>query len=118
MSNYNSIAEWIPQITGPGLGYVQELNLASKATIDLGNADQTLICLEGEIWLTRYGDPEDHIVGCCQRFAVKKGDKALAYALRKSRVRLVRSGAGQVREASLLRELSKRFRALKDQVRG
>lgn len=102
MSYQNSSTECITSMAGPGAEHVQELNLASKTAIDLGNADLTLICLDGEIWLTCDRDPEDHIVGCCQRFAIKKGDKAVAYALRKSRVRLVYAGVAQNRGSNFL----------------
>ena len=69
--------------------YCQDVALADGTLIDLGDCALTLICLEGSLWLTRDGDPEDYIVNSGQRLALKPGDKAVANALAASRIRLV-----------------------------
>ncbi len=51
--------------------------------------EATLICLEGELWLTRDGDPEDYILGAGSCLHLARGDKAMVQALQSSRVRLI-----------------------------
>ncbi|MFA7279443.1 MAG: DUF2917 domain-containing protein [Sterolibacterium sp.] len=91
MSYLNSTREWINASAGLASTSSPELALASKALVDLSGIDLTLICLDGELWLTRDRDPEDHIVESGQRFTIRRSDKAVVHALRKSRIRLVRA---------------------------
>ncbi len=51
--------------------------------------DATLVCLEGELWLTRDGDPEDYILGAGSCLHLARGDQAMVQALQSSRVRLI-----------------------------
>ena len=48
----------------------------------------TLLCLAGELWLTRDGDAEDYILGPGQRLAIGRKDQAAVQALQASRFRL------------------------------
>lgn len=95
MSHINSTREWINTSDGFVSTSSPELALASKALIDLSDVDLTLICLEGELWLTRDLDPEDHILQSGQRFTIVRSDKAIVHALRQSRIRLIPSTSGQ-----------------------
>ena len=65
-----------------------EQALAKGQLRPLPNRNLTLHCLEGEIWLTRYGDREDYILGPGQTLAVRRGDQAAIQALRDCRFRL------------------------------
>ncbi len=51
--------------------------------------DATLVCQEGELWLTRDGDPEDYILGAGNCLHLRRGDQAMVQALRSSRLRLI-----------------------------
>lgn len=66
----------------------QDVALAAKSFLALADAAATLICLEGELWLTRDGDIEDYLLVAGQRFAVRPGDKVAVLALRNSSIRL------------------------------
>ena len=66
-----------------------ERTLAKNQMLALPDKNLTLVCLDGELWLTRDGDREDHILGPGRSFAVRRGDGAAVQALRPSRVRLV-----------------------------
>jgi len=50
--------------------------------------DLVLLCLAGELWITRDGDAEDYILGPGQRLAIGRKDQAAVQALRASRFRL------------------------------
>ena len=63
--------------------------LAKGEMLVLPTLDATLVVLEGEIWLTRDGDPEDHILGAGSCRHLGRRDQAMAQALRPSRVRLI-----------------------------
>ena len=65
-----------------------ERTLAKDQMFALSAADTRLVCLEGELWLTRDGDIEDYILGPGQGFDARRGDKLTVQALRPSRVRL------------------------------
>ncbi len=65
-----------------------ERSLAKDQMFALPAADTRLVCLEGELWLTRDGDFEDYILGPGQGFDAKRGDKLTVQALRPSRIRL------------------------------
>ena len=56
----------------------REQFLAKRQLLALPDADATLACLEGELWLTREGDSEDHILGPGGSFAVRRGDRSVA----------------------------------------
>lgn len=62
--------------------------LAKGDMLVLPAIDATLVCLEGELWLTRDGDIEDYILGPGQSFDARRGDKLTVQALRPSRIRL------------------------------
>ncbi len=64
-----------------------ERTLAKDQMFALPAVDTRLVCLEGELWLTRDGDIEDYILGPGQGFDARRGDKLTVQALRPSRVR-------------------------------
>jgi hypothetical protein len=66
----------------------REQFLAKRQLLTLPDAGATLACLEGELWLTREGDSEDHILGPGGSFRVRRGDRAAVQALQPSRLRL------------------------------
>ena len=51
--------------------------------------DATLVCLEGELWLTRDGDAEDYILSAGACLHLGRADQAMVQALRPSRLRLI-----------------------------
>ena len=65
-----------------------ERALAKRQLLALPDANATLVCLEGELWLTREADSEDHILGPGRSFAIRRGDRAAVQALKPSRLRL------------------------------
>ncbi|MCX7157347.1 MAG: DUF2917 domain-containing protein [Rhodocyclales bacterium] len=65
-----------------------ERTLAKNQLLALPDENLTLVCLSGELWLTRDGDREDYILGPGRSFVVRRGDEAIVQALRASRVRL------------------------------
>lgn len=67
---------------------VVERTLAKNQLLRLPDENLTLVCIDGELWLTRDGDREDYILGPGRSFVVRRGDKAAVQALRPSRVRL------------------------------
>jgi len=66
-----------------------ERALAKNQLLTMPDANTKLICLAGELWLTRDGDIEDYILGAGQHFVVRRGDRAAVQALKPSRMRLV-----------------------------
>jgi hypothetical protein len=66
-----------------------EHKLAAHQIFALPDEDLTLICLAGELWLTRDGDIEDYILGPGHSFVVRRGDQVAVQALKPSRVRLI-----------------------------
>lgn len=65
-----------------------ERHLAIKQMMRLPTADLSVLCLEGELWLTRNGDQEDYILRPGESLAVRRNDQAAVQALRPSRLRL------------------------------
>jgi hypothetical protein len=63
-----------------------ERPLARNQLLALPDADATLTCMEGELWLTREGDGEDHILDPGGSFTVHRGDRAVVQALKASRI--------------------------------
>lgn len=63
--------------------------LAKGEMLVLPAIDATLVCLEGELWLTRDGDPEDYILGAGNCLHLGSRDQAMVQALQSSRVRLI-----------------------------
>jgi hypothetical protein len=49
----------------------------------------TLVCVEGEVWLTRDGDREDYILGAGSSLHLGQRDQAMVQALKASRLRLI-----------------------------
>jgi hypothetical protein len=48
----------------------------------------TLTCLEGTVWITLAGDPQDHILSGGQALSVGRQGRVLVEALRDARLRL------------------------------
>ncbi|MDK9701724.1 MAG: DUF2917 domain-containing protein [Sulfuritalea sp.] len=65
-----------------------ERTLTKNQMLALPDGNLTLVCLDGELWLTRDGDREDYILGRGRSFVVRRGDEAIVQALRPSRIRL------------------------------
>lgn len=63
--------------------------LAKGEMLVLPAIDATLVCLEGELWLTRDGDIEDYILGAGSSLHLGHGDQAMVQALQASRLRLI-----------------------------
>ena len=63
--------------------------LAKGDMLVLPAIDATLVCLEGELWLTRDGDAEDYILGAGRCLHLGRADQAMLQALRPSRLRLI-----------------------------
>lgn len=63
--------------------------LAKGDVLALPAIDATLVCLEGELWLTRDGDPEDYILGAGNCLHLGSRDQTMVQALQSSRVRLI-----------------------------
>lgn len=72
----------------PGRDYTDTV-LAARRMLALPDENLRLICLSGELWLTRDGDSEDYILGPGQSFSVRPGDQAAVQALQASRIRLL-----------------------------
>lgn len=70
--------------------------LAARQLLALPNEYLSLICLSGELWLTRDGDIEDYILGPGQSLAIRPGDQAAVQALRPSELRLLALSASAV----------------------
>jgi len=62
--------------------------LDKKQLLALPEQDCDLLCVSGELWVTRDGDIEDHILGPGQSFRVRRADQAAVQALKPSRVRV------------------------------
>lgn len=65
-----------------------ERALAKNQLLALPDENLTLVCLIGQLWLTRDGDREDYILGPGRSFAIRRGDGTTVQALRPSRVSL------------------------------
>jgi hypothetical protein len=48
----------------------------------------TLTCLEGLVWVTQAGDPEDHMLGKGQALTVARRGRVLVEAMRDARVQV------------------------------
>ena len=68
-------------------GLDQALGKAQLLALPDGRA--TLLCLAGELWLTRDGDIEDYFLHPGESFEVRRGDRAVVQALQPSRIRLI-----------------------------
>ncbi|MCX7148875.1 MAG: DUF2917 domain-containing protein [Rhodocyclales bacterium] len=64
-------------------------SLAAREMLALPDRNLTLVCLAGELWVTRDGDIEDYILDPGQHLAIRRGDQAAVQALQPSRVRVV-----------------------------
>lgn len=53
--------------------------------------EHSVLCLAGQLWVTRDGDIEDYILGPGQRLAIGRHDQAAVQALQPSRFRLTRA---------------------------
>jgi hypothetical protein len=63
-------------------------SLAAREMLALPDQSLILVCLAGELWVTRDGDIEDYILGPGQRMTLRRGDQAAVQALQPSRVRV------------------------------
>ncbi len=63
--------------------------LAKGELLALPAINATVVCLDGELWLTRDGDAEDYILGAGSSLHVKLNDQAVVVALKPSRLRLI-----------------------------
>jgi hypothetical protein len=63
--------------------------LGKNELLNVQGIDATLVCLAGELWLTRRGDAEDHILGAGGSLHLGRADRAVVQALQASRVRLI-----------------------------
>ena len=63
--------------------------LAAGRFVALPSLNATLVCLEGELWLTRDGDIEDYILGAGSTLHLHARDQAFVQALKPSRMRLI-----------------------------
>lgn len=88
MSYSHAITEFIWAPVRARRQRLAEFALAPKQILALPAAAAVLVCLEGELWLTRDGDSADYILAPGQRCAIGRGDKAAVQALRPSRLRL------------------------------
>jgi hypothetical protein len=70
-----------------------ERALAKNQLLVVPDADANVLCLDGELWLTRDGDIEDYILGPGRSFTARRGDKITVQALRPSRLRLTAAPA-------------------------
>jgi hypothetical protein len=77
--------EFLKGMHGAGV----ERRLAKNQLLGLPDANAKLVCLEGELWLTREGDSEDYILGPGRSVTVRGSDRAVVQALQASRVRLL-----------------------------
>lgn len=66
-----------------------ERTMAKDQFLALPAADMKVVCLEGELWLTRDGDIKDYILGPGESLALARRDRGAVQALRASRLRLV-----------------------------
>ena len=64
-------------------------SLAAREMLALPNQNLTVVCLAGELWLTRDGDIEDYILGPGQCMTIRQGDQAAVQALLPSRLRVL-----------------------------
>lgn len=80
--------EFLKGMLAAGATCLEKL-LAKNQLFSLPDADATLRCLAGQLWLTRDGDIEDYLLNPGQSFAIRRGDRAVVQALQPSRVRLV-----------------------------
>lgn len=60
--------------------------LAGRAMLTLPNEEISVVCLAGELWLTREGDIEDHILRPGQCFTVRRGERGAVQALKPSQL--------------------------------
>ena len=65
-----------------------ERMLAGGVLQHLPQRDLSIRCISGQLWLTRHGDREDHILGPGQTLTVGRDDQAVIQGLRDSRFRL------------------------------
>lgn len=63
--------------------------LAPGRLLALPARNATLVCIEGEVWLTRDGDREDYILGAGSSLHLGQRDQAMVQALKPSRLRLI-----------------------------
>lgn len=49
----------------------------------------TVLCLEGQLWVTQYRDPDDVVLGAGGSFELSRSGVSIAQALRRSRLALV-----------------------------
>ena len=68
-----------------------EEGLAKGQLRRLPARDMSVLCLAGELWITRDGDIEDYLLGPGQQMTIGRHDQAAVQALQASRFRLSRA---------------------------
>jgi hypothetical protein len=80
---------------GDGTEFLEGMLVAGRQTLAAGRLlalparNATLVCVEGEVWLTRDGDREDYILGAGSSLHLGQRDQAMVQALKASRLRLI-----------------------------
>lgn len=75
--------------------FLEGMLIAGRQTLDPGRLlalparNATLVCVAGEVWLTRDGDREDYILGAGSSLHLGQRDQAMVQALKPSRLRLI-----------------------------
>lgn len=78
-----------------GTEFLEGMLVAGRQTLAAGRLlalparNATLVCVEGEVWLTRDGDREDYILGAGSSLHLGQRDQAMVQALKPSRLRLI-----------------------------
>ncbi len=80
---------------GDATEFLEGMLIAGRQTLEPGRLlalparDATLVCIAGEVWLTRDGDREDYILGAGSTLHLGPRDQAMVQALKPSRLRLI-----------------------------
>lgn len=84
-----------PAAKRDGTEFLEGMLVTGRQALDPGRLlalparDATLVCVEGEVWLTRDGDREDYILGAGGCLHLGRRDQAMVQALKPSRLRLI-----------------------------
>ncbi len=65
-----------------------EVDLAKNRLLALPPRRLKVLCVAGELWVTRDGDRRDYILGPGEALTLERGDRGAVQALRASRLRL------------------------------
>lgn len=64
------------------------MHLARGEVFAVAEGDWRLVCLAGQLWLTRDRDQEDYILRAGDQFSIRRGDRAAVQALRPASMKL------------------------------